>query len=74
MTKIGVKSPYYPLFSELKEKLNSANHIKYRFNKKKGTYSPFYLFDDYKSEIDPLKLSSRIYETITKFLSENLFK
>lgn len=72
-TKIGPSSRYFESLTALRFKLKTQNLFKQVHNPDKGTYSPPYLYRNYKNELEPIPISDKIIQSIKTYLDENLF-
>lgn len=72
-TKIGPSSRYFESLTALRFKLKSQNLFKQVHNPDKGTYSPPYLYGNYKNELEPIPISDKIIQSVKTYLDENLF-
>ena len=72
-SKIGFFSRYYEPFRILKAKVASQNVFKLVHNEDKGTYSFPYLYGDYKNELEPVSISSKLFKSVKQYLDDNLF-
>ena len=71
--KIGFSSRYYEPYRILKANLASQNVFKLVHNEDKGTYSLPYLYGNYKNELEPVSIASKLIKTVIKYLDDNLF-
>ena len=72
-SKIGFASRYYEPLRYLKAQLDSTKAFKLIHNSDKDTYSLPYLYTNYKDELNPTLISTRIIKSIKQYLEDNLF-
>jgi hypothetical protein len=72
-SKIGFSSRYYEPFRILKAKVASQNVFKLVHNEDKGTYSFPYLYGNYKNELEPVSIASKLFKSVQQYLDDNLF-
>jgi hypothetical protein len=72
-SKIGFSSRYYEPFRALKNKVASQNVFKLVHNEDKDTYHLPYLYNNYKHELEPVTLSTKIVNSVKQYLEDNLF-
>jgi len=73
MQKIGYSSRYYESFQMLLRIINYSAYYKSVYYVEKQTYSLPYLYKGYKNSLDETKLAINIYDSVVKFLHDNLF-